>query len=79
MSYEEISPATLAYYAALGVKPLNSIPRTQEITGDSRSAVYRGIESGYYERVKSGDSARITGESIIRRLESLCIQAKGAA
>jgi len=78
MSYD-FPPDVLAYYALLGVKPLNSIPRTQDITGDSRSAIYRGIASGYYERVKSGDATRITGDSIIRRLESLREQAKGAA
>jgi hypothetical protein len=55
-----------------GIEPLAvTIPRTSQITGESRSRVYELIGEGVYEAIKSGRRTLIVYESIKRRIASL--------
>jgi hypothetical protein len=54
------------------IEPIScTIPRTVQITGDSRSVVYQLIGRGLYEAVKSGRRTLITFASIKRRIAGL--------
>jgi tyrosine-protein phosphatase YwqE len=55
-----------------GLEPLTvTIPRTVQITGESRSKVYELMGNGTYEAVKSGSRTLIIFESIKRRMANL--------
>jgi hypothetical protein len=55
-----------------GIEPVAcTIPRTSQITGESRSTVYGLVGEGVYEAVKSGRRTLIIYESIKRRFASL--------
>lgn len=54
------------------VYPLNDIPTTQALTGNTgRSVVFDWIASGELDAVKVGRSTRVTGASILRLIEKL--------
>jgi hypothetical protein len=55
-----------------GVEPIAcTIPKTAQITGESRSRVYQLIGDGTYEAIKSGRRTLITYASIKRRFAAL--------
>jgi hypothetical protein len=55
-----------------GIEPIAcTIPRTVQITGESRSTVYELVGNGTYEAVKSGRRTLIIHQSIKRRFAAL--------
>ena len=54
-----------------GIAFLNTINKTVEATGSSRSRVYEMIAAGELDAVKDGSRTLVTGESILRRTANL--------